>query len=241
LFLHVFMKYTYRPKSSYEKFSVKVYNVLAENFPQTYFVGGMIRDLLLGEKITDIDLATSALPEQVRQALGRAGIACDLAFQKFGVVQARQPEPGKRSLEITTFRQDLPAANRWPEVRFVKSPRSDSRRRDFTVNALYYKPGSGRVLDFHDGLADLKKRQLKFIGLPVKRITEDPLRIIRALRFCVQLNFKLESKTASAIGKCFYLTKKLSRSKIEAEISKLRDAKMKKTLRNIINSYPLDA
>jgi len=232
------MDYNYRPRTRYEKFGLGVYRALAQKFPQTYFVGGMVRDLLLGKKITDIDLATAARPEQVQKVLEASGIRHNMAFRKFGVVRAQQ---GKMIVEVATFRQDIPAANRYPEVRFVKAPKADSGRRDFTVNALYYDPRDGRILDFHGGLADLRKRRLKFIGVPARRIAEDPLRIIRALRFQAQLNFKLDAAAAHAIKKYFSLTKKLSRAKIEAEILKLPTSKQQKTLRKIINSYPLDA
>lgn len=228
------MKLQYHPKTNLEKFSLHVYATLAKEFPQTYFVGGMVRDWLRHKKIRDVDLTTIALPEKVKEILQRDKIPIDIDHSKFGVVRARQ---GDNYLEIATFRQDLKAANRYPKVRFVKSPRADSTRRDFTVNALYFSPKHGQLLDFHSGLKDLKKGQLKFIGDPIAKIKEDPLRIIRALRLQMQLNFFLEQKTATAIKKCFSLTEQLTRTKIAREVSKLPTRRQKKQLWTIINQY----
>lgn len=235
------MNYRYQPKTKYEKFGLQVYNALAESFPQTYFVGGMVRDMLLRRKIYDIDITTDALPREVETVLQASGIATDLSHVRYGLVSAWAGGQAGDKIEITTFRRDLPAPSRYPKVRFVKTAKADSRRRDFTVNGLYYKRKAGTIYDFYGGLTDLKKRQLKFIGLPTKRIAEDPLRIIRALRFQVQLNFQLEHRTAAAIKKYFPSVSKLSQSKIKKEIRKLPTTEQQNRLRKIINSYPLDA
>jgi tRNA nucleotidyltransferase/poly(A) polymerase len=230
------MNHQYSPKKSLEKFGAQVYDALVDNFPQTYFVGGMVRDMLLNKKIHDIDLATEATPDQVVEVLQNRRIKIDASHRRFGVITAQQ---GIHRVEVATFRQDLAAPHRYPEVRFVKSPRSDSSRRDFTVNALYYDFKTGRIHDFHKGLGDLKKRQLKFIGNPARRVAEDPLRIIRALRFQLQLKFGLEKNTEQALQKHFSLANKLSQQKIAAEISKLPALAQQKSLRRIINSYHL--
>ncbi len=231
------MTYQYHPGSSYEKFALEVNDVLVENFCRTYFVGGAVRDMLLHRKIYDIDIATSAKPGQIEKILREKNIRCDARNSRYGVIVAKR---SAGTVEITTFRQDLPSANRYPEVRLLNSPKPDSQRRDFTINALYYEIKTGKIYDFQDGLRDLEKRQLRFIGDPAQRIAQDPLRIIRALRFRVQLNFSLHRETEAAIKKYSFLIKKLSTTRIETEILKLRSEKQRKILRRIINSLPLD-
>lgn len=220
-----------------EKFGFKVYALLAHDFNQTFFVGGMVRDMLLEKEIRDIDLTTSAEPSMVEKLLKRHNITIDTDHEKFGVIRARQ---GTQYIEIATFRKDLPGPDRYSKVRFVKTAKSDSQRRDFTVNALYYNPKTGVTHDFHNGLIDLKKRQLKFIGKPEKRIKEDPLRIMRALRLQLQLNFSLEKKTETAIRNNFNLINNLSHAKIAQEVSKLQTKTKQKQLWKTINTT-LDA
>jgi tRNA nucleotidyltransferase/poly(A) polymerase len=229
------MKLEFVAGTTYEKFGQNVYFALVENF-STYFVGGMVRDLLLQRKITDIDLATNASPGEIQAALARQHINFHSQHRKFAVITAYQ---GRYEVQITTFRQDLASTNRYPKIRLVKTPKQDSLRRDFTVNALYYSLKTRLILDFHEGLKDLQNRQLRFIGEPTKRIKEDPLRIVRALRFKTQLNFQLEKKTAAAITQNFYLLKKLSTARIETEVKRLPTTSQRKNLRKIINSYLL--
>jgi len=226
------MKFTYKPKSNLEKFGNKVYSALVENFSQTFFVGGMVRDLLLKKKITDIDIATSATPEQIIVALNKLGVEHNDSHKKFGNIVARQ---GSNEVEVTTLRKDLKSVNRYPRVRFVSNPKADSIRRDFSINSLYLKPKLNIVLDFNRGLADIKKQTIRFIGNPKQRIVDDPLRIIRALRFALVLNFKLEAKTKNAIKNNFFLLNNLTKTKIQKEIAKVRDAGKRKTLKQFID------
>jgi tRNA nucleotidyltransferase/poly(A) polymerase len=227
------MKFDYKPKSDLEKFGVSVYNALVENFSQTYFVGGTVRDILLGKKITDIDLATSATPQQVTSALREHFIEVNAGYQNFGVIMAVSMP---HRVAIATFRKDLPAHSRYPEVTFVKTPKEDSKRRDFTINALYLSLKDKKVLDFYYGQKDLKNKKITFIGVPAKRIQEDPLRIIRALRFSLNNNFKIEKKSYTAIKKHFHLVKEISKGKLQTEFSKIEKEKNKKILEKVINN-----
>jgi len=231
------MKLDYKPKSELEKFGQKVFNLLVENFPQTFYVGGMVRNLLLNKKVADIDIATQVLPLEIVKLLSDSGIACDSSSARFGVVTAKK---GTHKIEITTFRKDLPGKSRYPKVAFVKSSKIDSNRRDFSINALYFSPISGKILDFHQGLTDLKLKNLKFIGNPEKRIKEDPLRIIRALRFAQTLNFKLETGSKSAIKNNFYLVETLTKLKIIKELGKIKSPKQRKLILEIISKKTLD-
>ena len=224
------MKYNYQPKNKLEKFGVKVYSALVENFPQTFFVGGMVRDLLLHKPVTDIDIATEALPNQVENVLQKAGIEYSGKIKNFGIITAYK---NKLAVEIATFRKEVYSASRYPKVRFITSAKKDSPRRDFTVNALYLSLKQAEIHDFQKGLPDLRKCILKFIGSPKKRIQEDPLRIVRALRFAMDLHFKIEKKSLEEIEKNFSSLATLTKSRIEREINK---SKNKKTLSKVINN-----
>ncbi len=226
-------KFIHKPKSELEKFGVKVYHALVENFSQTFFVGGMVRDLLLKRKIVDIDIATAAKPEQVTKILSLMGIDYTDANKKFGVITAQQKN---LKVGITTFRKDLEGDSRYHEVRFISNARQDSKRRDFTINALYLSLKNSRLLDFNNGLSDIKNKLVRFIGGDEKRIQEDPLRIIRALRFCLILNFKLENKTKAAMKNNFELIKSLTKTKISKEKDKIKSSKQKNILKKVINS-----
>ncbi len=222
----------YHPKTNLEKFGFKIYNLLVENFPQTFYVGGMVRDLLLRKTVTDIDIATEAGPEQVAGLLSSAGVSADRAHQNFGIIIAKN---SKHKIEIATFRRDSYGKTRYPKVTFVKNPKTDSMRRDFTVNALYFSPKNGKILDFHGGLKDLKLKNLKFIGDPAKRIKEDPLRIIRAIRFALQLNFKFENKTKLGLEKNFGMINQLTAARVKSELDKILDTRKKQIARAVIN------
>jgi len=223
----------FKQHTKLEKFGEKVFSVLVENFSQTFFVGGTVRDLLLKKRTVDIDIATVARPEQVIKLLQKAGIICDSKYKKFGVVIAKHKN---LLVEITTLRADLPSQNRYPKVRFISSPKLDSQRRDFTINSLYFSQKTKKILDFHNGLNDLEHKIIRFVGNPKIRIKEDPLRIIRALRFALTLDFTIEKKSLGAIKKDFNLTKKLTQTKIKKELNKISGKKIKLLVKNILDN-----
>ncbi len=226
------MKLNYRPGSELEKFGQKIYNLLVENFPQTFYVGGMVRDLVLHRKVIDIDIATRARPDETAALLKKNGIIFDDSNKKFGSVIVRQ---GGLAVEITAFRKDQSSRGRYPAVKFINSPRLDSQRRDFTINSLYLSQKSGEIIDFYNGLADIRNKLVRFIGFPRKRLEQDPLRILRALRFCLTLNFKLEAAAKNAIKKDFNLINGLTKSKMEKEVKKIPGGKQRKILQSIID------
>ena len=204
-----------------------------ENFPQTFFVGGMVRDLMLNKKVVDIDLATEAKPTAIVKILGHEGVKYDAHFARFGNILAGN-KPNQ--VAITTFRKDLPSNGRYPKVIFTKSPKIDSQRRDFTINALYLSLKTKKILDFHHGLKDLGTKTIRFIGNPVNRINQDPLRILRALRFALTLNFKFEKKTFTALGENLSKIERLSQNKINSEIAKIPNERNKKTFLEFISA-----
>ncbi len=222
----------YRPKSFLEKFGFKVYDLLVDNFPRTFFVGGTARDILLKRKVTDIDIATAAAPDEVLNILKSAGLKTGLNGRPFGVIAA---EKGAMTVEVASFRTEAYRGSRYPEIRFITNPKVDSKRRDLTVNSLYFSPKLNKILDFHGGQNDLKSNRLKFIGDPVKRIKEDPLRIIRTLRFSLSLDFKIDAGSFKAIKKNMGLLKNISENKKLGEINKLKNKRQKLILERIIS------
>jgi|GEM_PF-1523819 len=164
---------------------------------QTLFAGGCVRDGLLGRVPQDLDLATSAQPEQV-EALFAKTVPVGKSFGVIVVI-----EQGVE-IEVATFREDLgqkdsrhPAGVQW------SSPEKDAARRDLTINALFWDPQTNLILDFVDGQRDLVRRTLRFVGNPQQRLSEDHLRAWRVLRFVSQLGFTMEVETRRAVVMAF--------------------------------------
>jgi putative nucleotidyltransferase with HDIG domain len=166
---------------------------LQEHAYVAYFAGGCIRDALLNIPPKDIDIATSASPEQV-QALFHRTIPVGI---QFGVVRVRMAE---MEFEVATFRSDgIYLDGRHPsEIRF-STPEQDAARRDFTINGMFYDPISERLIDYVKGREDLAGKLVRAIGQPAKRFAEDRLRMLRALRLSAVLGFEIEAGTWSAI------------------------------------------
>jgi len=146
---------------------------------EAFFVGGCVRNALIGAPVSDIDLATPLTPERVTDALEAAGLRAVPTGLAHGTVTAVADH---RPIEITTFRADVETFGRHARVRFTTEMAEDAMRRDFTMNALY-ADCEGNVLDPMGGLPDLEARRVRFIGDPVARIREDYLRILRFFRF----------------------------------------------------------
>ncbi len=162
---------------------------------EAYFVGGCVRDMLLGKVPTDFDLASSAEPEEVSALFADKKLLFTGA--KHGTVAVQN---GGLWLEITTFRKDgaYDDRRRPSSVAFSRSAREDAARRDFTVNAMFYSPSRG-LLDFYGGQSDLKAGVIRCVGDAERRFREDALRILRALRFAAKLGFVIEEKTSAAM------------------------------------------
>ena len=182
---------------------------------EAYFVGGAVRDLILKRPIHDIDIATSAYPEEVKQIFPKT---IDTGI-KHGTVTVLNDGA---SYEITTFRTESGYQDfRRPDhVTFVQNLAEDLKRRDFTINALAMNR-TGEVIDLFNGLGDLQKHLIKAVGDPMKRFHEDALRMMRAVRFMSQLNFELESQTKEAVGDLHQLLSKISVERIRDEFVKM--------------------
>ncbi len=228
------MKYKYAFNDSLqEQFGEKIFTALVENYSKTFFVGGIARDMLLQNKIFDIDITTEATPEQIIILLQNQKIEYNNVHKKFGVITAFTKNC---SVEITTLRTELyPTDSRYPHVTFITDNRLDSIRRDFTINALYYQHNANEISDFYNGLKDLHAGILKFIGDPELKIQEDPLRIIRAYRFQIQLNFNFEKNTLVALQKNMHRIKTISQNKFNVEIKKITDVHLQNKLFQVMH------
>lgn len=180
-----------------------------------YIAGGAVRDLLMDKTPHDYDIATSALPGEVKALFDRT---IDTGI-KHGTVTVIE---NKEGYEVTTFRRDGSYTdNRRPSsVEFIERPEEDSRRRDFTINAMMYNPAIG-LLDYFGGREDIENRVIRCVGEPEQRFREDALRMLRAIRFRAQLDFEIHPDTERAIRKCAVLIRKVSAERIRDELNKI--------------------
>jgi len=224
--------------------AVKVVRTLQEAGHAAYIVGGAVRDLLVGRRPKDFDVATDATPEQVK-ALFRRAFIIGRRFRIVHVVFGRGRD--HEVIEVSTFRAYLDAELAEQVGGNEKTSKSelagkshvvdaagrvlrdnvwgpqieDAARRDFTVNAMYYDPLTQVVVDYHGGLKDIKKRALRMIGDPVTRYREDPVRIVRAVRFAAKLGFDIEPATRTPIREMAALLDNIPSSRLFDELFKL--------------------
>ncbi len=177
--------------------AVKVVRKLRDAGYQALWAGGCVRDLLLNKEPKDYDVATNALPEQVRDLFGkRQTLAVGASF---GVIIVRGAQPDC-DVEVATFRSEGPYLDgRRPEHVKFTTAEEDAQRRDFTINGMFYDPVTETIYDYVNGQSDLKQQILRAIGNPLKRMQEDKLRLLRAIRFTSTLQFRLDEVTFEAI------------------------------------------
>ncbi|MGX6992634.1 CCA tRNA nucleotidyltransferase [Vagococcus penaei] len=182
---------------------------------EAYFVGGSVRDMFLGHPIHDVDIATSAYPEEIKQIFKRT---VDVGIEHGTVLVLI----GEEQYEVTTFRTESTYQDyrRPDKVTFVRSLEEDLKRRDFTMNALAMT-ADGELIDLFDGLKAIKQQQIIAVGKPNERFNEDALRMMRGLRFASQLDFSIEEATLSAITEHAHLLKEISVERICVEWVKL--------------------
>lgn len=197
---------------------------LAQAFGQggyrLYLVGGVVRDQLLGRASADLDLATDAVPVDIRRLTGDAGADAvyDVGekFGTIGLVFAGCP------IEITTFRSEVyRAGSRKPQVKYGTSLTKDLARRDFTINAMARDLCTGEVVDPYGGQQDLSSGLIRAVGLPLERFLEDPLRLLRAVRFAAQLGFEIHHETLPAVRSQPQLLRKISKERVADELNKI--------------------
>jgi len=200
--------------------AIKVCEVLHQHGYQAYIVGGAVRDLIVGLEPKDFDVATDATPNQIRPLFRRARII-GRRFQLVHVVF------GQEIIETSTFRapasdsQETDEHGRILRDNLFGTHEQDAERRDFTLNALYYDPLTEEVIDFHNGVADLKSRTVRIIGDPETRYREDPVRMLRALRFEAKLSGTIAPSSREPIKRMAELIEHVPASRLFDEMLKL--------------------
>ena len=207
------------------KNAVKVTHTLQQGGYKAYIVGGAVRDLVLGIAPKDFDVATNATPDQVQKLFRRSR----LIGRRFQIVHVtffgkERPE----IIEVSTFRAVLESVGEHvaESGRILRdnvwgTHAEDAARRDFTMNAMYYDPASETVLDYHGGMEDIRSKTIRMIGNPSKRYREDPIRMLRAIRFAAKTNFQIESGTRTPIAELGNLIHDVPSARLFDEILKL--------------------
>ncbi len=200
-----------------ERSAMWIVNKLINAGYEAFFVGGCVRDRLIGRCINDFDIATNALPEEIKSVFSECMIVpTGIRHGTLSLIINKIP------FEVTTYRVDGKYSdNRHPDsVRFSKSLKDDLSRRDFTINALAMDI-NGEIVDLFDGTGDIKNKLIRCVGLPEKRFAEDSLRIMRAVRFASQLGFTLEQETDKAVHNMKERLKLVSSERVSHELDKL--------------------
>lgn len=193
-----------------------------------YIVGGFVRDYILGIKSTDIDIATSATPDIIASLYE---VVEDNS--RFGSLKIKK---NNYIFEITTFRIELEYNNRFPKIEFTDSLIEDLKRRDFTINAICMDEFES-IIDLMGGIEDIEKKTIRSIGNVDIKLNEDPLRILRAIRFMGYLDFTLDESLEKSIIKNKELIKTLSKKRINSEISKMNKKSIDELKRLEIDKY----
>jgi poly(A) polymerase len=198
------------------EFATDVVRTLRAAGHQALWAGGCVRDQLLGRDPHDYDVATDATPEQVTK-LFRRTVAVGVSF---GVVEVLGPKPLK--VQVATFRSDGTYSDgRHPDAVVFSTPEEDARRRDFTINGMFFDPLAGQVIDYVGGQEDLSAGVLRAIGDPAQRFAEDKLRLLRAVRFATRFHLTLDPVTAHAVRAMAVEITVVSAERIADELRKL--------------------
>ena len=194
----------------------KLNKVFNEHGYSLYLVGGTVRDYLFQIDLTDMDAVTDASPIEMKEFLKDA----NYTFERFGSVSIKVDD---YKFDITTMREeDEYLDSRHPgEIKFIKDLSVDVKRRDFTINALYLDKDL-KVIDYVGGVKDINNRILRMVGNPQNRLKEDPLRIIRALRFSIDFNLTIDRELDKAIRDNIALIDKLNIEKVKQDIKKIK-------------------
>lgn len=200
--------------------AVRVTHTLQQAGFKAFIVGGAVRDLLLGIKPKDFDVATNATPEEVKRLFRRAFII----GRRFQIVHVMF---GQELIEVTTFRGSATdGAPKDEHGRVLRDntfgeQHEDAVRRDFTINAMYYDPARQTVLDYHGGIQDIKNKTLRIIGAPEARYREDPVRLLRVVRFAAKLNFNIAPDTRKPMAVMAPLINNVPAARVFDEMLKL--------------------
>jgi len=213
--------------------AVQVITRLREAGHAAYLVGGGVRDLLLGQKPKDFDISTSAKPEEVR-SLFRSAI---LIGRRFRLVHVRF---GSKVIEVSTFRAgETESADLIVRDNIWGNEVEDVLRRDFTINGLYYDPEKQTVIDYVEGYPDVEKRLLRTIGQPSVRFVQDPVRMIRLIKFCARFHLHIDKQTLEALLDCKDEIVKSSSARILEELLRMLESGAAKGFFHLLHEYGL--
>ena len=193
----------------------EIATVLRETGHIAYFAGGCVRDIVRGVRPKDFDIATDARPEEVQKLFSRTYAV----GAHFGVIVVVE---GGFQFEVATFRSDEAYVDgRHPSAVHFSSPEEDARRRDFTINGMFFDPSAERVIDFVNGRADLEAKLVRAIGDPALRFAEDRLRMLRAVRFATVLDYKIDNETWQALLSNAPAIQEISAERIRDELVRI--------------------
>ncbi len=195
--------------------ALDIVKILQDNGFVAYFAGGCVRDMLRGVEPSDFDIVTSARPEEVEKLFSQT-VAIGKAFGVISVIK------NNHNFQVATFRAEAGYFDqRRPSQVTFTNAEEDAKRRDFTINGLFYDPIAQKTIDFVGGAEDLKKHLVRFIGDPDERIQEDHLRLLRAIRFKITLEFQYAPETFAAVRTHALLIREVSAERIRDELSKI--------------------
>lgn len=195
--------------------SIEIIEILKKAGHQAYWAGGCVRDMLLGTEPKDFDIVTSAKPDEIEELLEHT----IPIGKEFGVILAIK---NGHHFEIATFRSDSGYSDgRRPDAVEFTSAEEDAKRRDFTINAIFYDPTADKIYDFVNGQKDMEEKLVRFIGEPEDRIKEDHLRILRAVRFKNNFDMQYHPDTYQAIKKHVRLIENISKERVADELNKM--------------------
>jgi tRNA nucleotidyltransferase/poly(A) polymerase len=202
-------------------FALEVVTKLRAAGFETYWAGGCVRDQLLGITPDDYDVATSAKPEEIRNVFGhRRTLAIGASFGVITVLGRRAANEGQ--IDVATFRTDAEYSDgRRPDAVHFTTAEHDAERRDFTINGLFFDPITNEIVDYVGGREDLERRIVRAIGDPHHRITEDKLRMLRAVRFAATFDFAIDPATLTAIQAMADQVTTVSAERIGAELRRM--------------------
>jgi poly(A) polymerase len=195
--------------------AIKIITEIISNGFIAYLAGGSVRDIIMGKKPSDYDIATSAKPEEIEKIFKNT----KPVGKQFGVILVIK---NKKPYEVATFRVDIDYSDgrRPDKVKFTNAE-EDALRRDFTINGIFYDPIKNKIIDYSGGVNDIKNKILRFIGNAEERIKEDNLRILRAIRFKNKLGFKYHSDVIKNVKKHASLINGVSKERIKDELNKM--------------------
>jgi poly(A) polymerase len=218
------------PLNTVDPDALRVVSTLQRAGHVAFIVGGGVRDLLLQQKPKDYDISTSAKPEEIKEIFRSQ---CLLIGRRFRLAHIRC---GRKVLEVSTFRSGDPESdqlivrdNEWG------SPEQDVMRRDFTINGLFYDPATQTVIDYVGGYPDLQKKYLRTIGLPFLRFKQDPVRMIRLIKFQARLGFDIDPDAKVALAECRLEIMKSSQARIFEEILRMLESGASESFMRLMN------